>query len=468
MEEFRADTFAPRPGREGALTLGDGSRVAVIGGGPAGTFFSYFLLDMAERYGLDLDVTIYEPRDFRTPGPGGCNMCGGIISESLVQMLATDGINLGGDVVQRGIDSYVLHMDVGSVRIATPLKEKRIAAVHRGPGPRDLKHLRWESFDGHLLSLAEGRGATRIPEKVAKVDREEGRPRITIAGGETAVYDLLAVAAGVNSGAMKLLRSMDDGFVPPVPTKTMIREYWLGAETIRRQLGSAMHVFLLNLPRLEFAAIIPKGEYVTVALLGDDVDKELMAAFLGSEEVRRCMPPGWDPATISCMCSPLMNVRGAPRPFGDRVVYIGDSGVTRLFKDGIGAAYRTAKAAASAAVFQGVAAGDFEKAFLPVCRAIEKDNAVGRLIFLVMGIIQKTRVARGAVLRMVDREQGRPAGPPRMSGVLWDMFTGSAPYRDILGRTLHPAFWGRLACDLAGAAVGAGGPRAAKSGKGTP
>lgn len=467
MEEFRADTFAPRPGGEGALPLQDGSRVAVIGGGPAGTFFSYFLLDMAERYGLDLDVHIYEPRDFRTPGPGGCNMCGGIVSESLVQMLATDGINLGGEVVQRGIDSYVLHMDVGSVGIATPLHEKRIAAVHRGPGPRDLKHLRWESFDGHLLSLAEGRGAKRIAEKVAKVGREEGRPRITTGGGETAVYDLLAVAAGVNSGAMKLLRSMEDGFDPPESTKTMIREYWLGEEAIRRHLGSAMHVFLLSLPRLEFAAIIPKGEYVTVAMLGDDVDKELMASFLGSVEVRRCMPPDWDPGTISCMCSPRMNVRGSRRPFADRIVYVGDSGVTRLYKDGIGAAYRTAKAAASAAIFQGVAAADFERAFLPVCRAIEKDNAVGRLIFLVMGMIQKTRVARGAVLRMVEREQGLPSRRPRMSGVLWDMFTGSAPYRDILGRAIHPAFWGRLLGDLAGASVGAGRPKPAGSGKGT-
>ena len=105
------------------LVLDNGSRVGVIGGGPAGSFFSYFLLVMSQRVGIDVQVDIYESRDFSVPGPTGCNMCGGIISESLVQTLATEGINLPSTVVERAIDSYVLHMDAGNVRIETPLHE---------------------------------------------------------------------------------------------------------------------------------------------------------------------------------------------------------------------------------------------------------------------------------------------------------------------------------------------------------
>ncbi len=136
------------------LKLEDGVRVAVLGGGPAGSLFSYFFLDMAEMIGMDAVVDIYEYRDFSRLSPGGCNMCGGIISESLVQNLATDGINLPPKVVQRGIDSYILHMDVGDVTIETPVHEKRIASVYRGSGPRDNKENRWVSFDGYLLNLA--------------------------------------------------------------------------------------------------------------------------------------------------------------------------------------------------------------------------------------------------------------------------------------------------------------------------
>jgi CRP-like cAMP-binding protein len=36
-----------------------------------------------------------------------------------------------------------------------------------------------------------------------------------------------------------------------------------------------------------------------------------------------------------------------------------------------------------------------------------------------------------------------------MSGVLWDTFTGSAPYRDVFRRTLHPLFLARLNWEIA-------------------
>ena len=116
--------------------LQDGARIAVVGAGPAGSMFSYFLLNMAESVALDLKVDLYEPRHFCHRGPAGCNHCGGVVSESLVQRLATEGIALPDDVVQRGLESYTLHMDIGDVEIATPLHESRIAAIYRGRDAR--------------------------------------------------------------------------------------------------------------------------------------------------------------------------------------------------------------------------------------------------------------------------------------------------------------------------------------------
>ncbi len=421
--------------------LQDGSRVAVIGAGPAGSFFSYFLLDMAQRAGKEIQVDIYEPRDFDKPGPAGCNNCGGIVSEWLVQALAADGINLPTNVVERGIDSYVLHMDVGDVRIDTPLHEKRIGAVHRGAGPRGIKEIRFRGFDSFLLEQARTKGARVVRGRVDGVELRDGRPHVKIQAGQFQGYDLMTVAMGKNNATLKLFESLNIGYKPPKATKTYITEIYLGQETIAQYLGSSMHVYLLNLPRLEFAALIPKGDYATLCLLGEEIDRDLVNALVNSAEVKQCLPPDWVMPSDLCHCSPVINVQGAVNPFSDRIVFIGDCGVTRLYKDGIGAAYRTAKAAAVTAIFEGVAAQDFRKQYAPLLRSITVDNLFGRFVFLVTHVIQQVGILRRGVLRTVSWEQQQTDGERRMSTVLWDTFTGSAPYREVFMRTLHPAFW---------------------------
>ncbi len=431
------------------LRLENGSRVAVIGAGPAGSFFSYFLLDMAQRAGKEIQVDIYEPRDFDKPGPAGCNNCGGIVSEWLVQALAADGINLPTNVVERGIDSYVLHMDVGDVRIDTPLHEKRIGAVHRGAGPRGIKEIRFRGFDSFLLEQARNKGARVVRGRVDGVELRESRPHVKIQGGQFQGYDLMAVAMGKHNAALKLFEALNIGYQPPKATKTYITEIYLGQETIAQYLGSSMHVYLLNLPRLEFAALIPKGDYATLCLLGEEIDRDLVNALVNSPEVKQCLPPDWVMPSDLCHCSPVINVEGAANPFSDRIVFIGDCGVTRLYKDGIGAAYRTAKAAAVTAIFEGVAAQDFRKQYAPLLRSITVDNLFGRFVFLVTRVIQQANILQRGVLRTVSWEQRQTRGEQRMSTVLWDTFTGSAPYREVFMRTLHPVFWAHFLWNIA-------------------
>ncbi len=435
------------------LRLSDGSRIGVVGAGPAGSFFSYFVLQMAQRVSLDIKVDIYEPRDFSRPAPHGCNMCGGIVSESLVQNLAAEGINLPPGVVQRSIDSYFLHMEEGSVRIETPLQEKRIAAVHRGAGPRDGKGGTMSSFDGFLLELAKGKGASHIQDRVTGIAFEKGRPRITAHGGSQNEYDLLAVAVGLNTSTLKLFQDIKIPYKPPGSTKAYICEFFLGHETIQRYLGSSMHIFLLDIPGLQFAAIIPKGTYATLCLLGDDISKQLISTFLNDPKVKQCMPPHWQPLDDFCRCSPKINIKSAVEPFADRMIFIGDCGTSRLYKDGIGAAYRTAKAAAITAIFKGISTNDFRESYWRSCRSINNDNRLGKFIFGVTSQIKKRRFARKGVWRMVSREQQKEGTNRRMSAVLWDTFTGSAPYKNVLMRTFHPSFQSRFAWDIVAGSI---------------
>jgi flavin-dependent dehydrogenase len=432
---------------EKGFTLRDGSRIAVVGGGPAGSFFSYFLLKMASAIDLDIEVDIFEPRSFQYCGPAGCNHCGGIVSELLVQTLAAEGIVLPRSVVQRGVESYVVHMDVGDVSIESPVHEQRIAALYRGNGPREGGDAQLESFDGYLQGMAVEQGAHIVRKLITDVSIQDGLPFLKFADGAGESYDLVSVAAGVNSNFIKLLDNLPGDFEPPKTTRGYICEFHSTKEEILRILGESVHVFLLDIPRFEFAAIIPKGEFATVVMVGDDLDQVLVHEFLNDPVVRRAFPTDTIPCV--CSCSPLINLGARKRPYGDRVVMVGDSGITRLYKDGIGAAFRTGKAAATAAVFHGVSSEDFAKHYWPACKRIVNDNRVGKVMFATNAIMKNSRLTRRAMLTMAQREQARSKAKPHMSSLLWNMFTGSAPYVEMFRGTLHPGFIYNLVLSVA-------------------
>lgn len=428
--------------RSSTMRLSNGSRIGVIGGGPAGSFYSYFFLDLAERAGLDVNLDVYEDKDFTRSGPAGCNHCGGIVAESLVQLLASEGINLPSNVVQRSFDSYMLHMDVGTIKIDTPLEEKRIAAMFRGAGPLKSKGLDKGSFDGFLQKLTIEKGANLINQRVSNIHFENGYPIIETRKGISQSYDLIVGAAGLNPKSLELFEGLDFGFQPPKVTKTHICEFELGTEIVQRYFGHSLHVFLLDLPRLEFAAIVPKGRYVTLVLLGTDIDKELVQSLLMTDEMKRCFPPDIDLLkSLPCKCFPKMNIGAAVLPFSDRIVLVGDCAVSKLYKNGIGAAYIAAKAAATTSILHGISSDDFQKHYLPVCKSLNFDNTLGKIIFAFAHQIQKRKFTKRGILRMIYKEQHKDGIHRHMSTILWDTFTGSAPYRDVFFRTLKPAFW---------------------------
>ena len=92
---------------------------------------------------------------------------------------------------------------------------------------------------------------------------------------------------------------------------------------------------------------------------------------------------------------------------------------------------------------------------MPIYRTIARDNRFGRLIFTVVHGIKLVGLLLRGVLAMSAKEQRRHGAGRRMSIVLWDMFTGSAPYREIFFRTLDPRFLGRFMWESA-LAAGAG------------
>jgi hypothetical protein len=218
----------------------------------------------------------------------------------------------------------------------------RIAAVARCAGPSRAGRAQ-QSFDAHVLERAVQMGVRHVSQRVSAVGLADGFLFLTTDQAGKWSYDFLVAAVGVNSALLKGLAKLPSYRPPPV-TRAFVAEFMLGEGLIQRFLGSAMHV--LDIPRLEFAALMPKSDFVTLCLLGDEIDQQVIEAVLASREVKEVLPPHWQVPKRFCHGSPRLSMGSAAVPYGDRLVFIGDCGTTRRFKDGIGAAYRTAQAAA--------------------------------------------------------------------------------------------------------------------------
>ena len=178
------------------IELKDGSTIAVIGGGPAGSFFTYYALEFAKRLDLDISIDIFEAKNFTKIGAGGCNHCGGIVSESLVQKLSTDGIIIPTEIIQRGVNSYTMHVENGQAMIQTPDKERRIASVFRGCGPKGCLDVTQRSFDNYLLDLCKKKGAQVFLEKITGIQRVDDGVVVKSRKIINKKYDLVVGAVG--------------------------------------------------------------------------------------------------------------------------------------------------------------------------------------------------------------------------------------------------------------------------------
>ena len=121
----------------------------------------------------------------------------------------------------------------------------------------------------------------------------------------------------------------------------------------------------------------------------------------------------------------------AKRYFGDRWVAVGDAAVTRLYKDGIGAAFSTAEKAVHTALTVGISEAAFRKGYRPLCKEIVKDNNYGRILFRLWDLTLRFRVLMRVWVGIIRSEEDLPRSQRIHSRLLWGMFTGSEPYRQL-------------------------------------
>lgn len=404
-----------------SLQLYMGDRVAIVGGGPAGSFFALHLLKYATEHNLMLDVRIFESRKLTGSGPQTCAKCAGLLSAGLQNNLRAFGLHLPEHLIQTNAKSYVLHLAGAEVEISPPIPNRKIISVYRGNGPRLSSPNESINFDQWLLRHAQLAGATVVAETVKRISFS---PLPTI---ETVFsvneFELVVLATGVNG------RRIEIEGVPYQPPKTeaMIQDELADFPRQNRRV----HVYFSPEHGIIFGATVPKGDFVNISLLGSPSKMQLADTFL--EHVK--IPPKY---RRMCGCKPNIAVSPAKNFYADRFVAVGDAAATRLYKDGIGSAFRTAKAAAQTATLCGISAASFKKNYAPLCKSIHRDNFWGRVLFFLWEITGKSSALTHLWLSALTPRTAAEDAVRIYRLALWNMFTGDESYGRILRSLLHP------------------------------
>ncbi len=409
------------------LQLEDHSRICIIGGGPAGSFAALQLLHLGWTHDLHLEVIIFEPRDFTRAGPAGCNRCAGILSSRLWDNLSELDLTIPDEIVQADLQAYKIHIDRQSIRLDRPDPSRKIISVYRGGGPR-LAHGNPEaSFDQYLLSQAQDRGAQVIPHRVHEVRWEE-QP-VVYTAGQKYPADLVVLATGINSRS-PMDRSF--GYQPP-DVEIMAQDelnrppHWMPDE---------VNAFFQQPSGLSFGAVIPKGRYLNISLLGKGFTRHSVEEFIVTQNLVEALQ--YSPSASLCGCNPRISVGPARNFFGDRWVAVGDAAVTRLYKDGIGSAYQTSRQAMLTAVQVGISKADFQRQYAHICRTIAVDNTYGMLLYRLWNLVLNSPRLLAIWKASIQREASLPVTRRRHTRVLWGMLTGDEPYRKLFYQGINP------------------------------
>jgi len=434
----------------GPLKLGAGAHLVVIGGGPAGCFFSLFAMRLAREKGTPISVTIVNGKDFLAFGPSGCNMCAGVLAETLVEDLEAMGLPVPQQRVQRRIDGYYFHTREEVVFVPHPQGRSKIVTVFRGAGPGPSEMLESKSFDHWLLQAAERDGARVLRRLVTGLDlpgKPGDRARVATGKGgerEEIEADLVIGAFGLNSKAADWSAGLGFGYKPPGRIRACQAEVPLPAAEVERLFGNFVHTYVLGIEGVRFAAIIPKAEHLTISLVGTrDLKREDLARFLQHPVMQAKLPRSFSLPATACVCLPNIASGSARHPFADRFVIVGDAAASRHYKNGLESAYLTAKLAAETAIGSGVASEDFAGGYWRQCRRlIVADNRYGRLLLGGSDFMFRRPLFARSYFDLAQRQRSASGKATRI--ILWNLLTGTVPYKDTLFSLCSPKLQGRL------------------------
>jgi flavin-dependent dehydrogenase len=410
--------------------LRDGAEVGVIGAGPAGTFFALHLLRALEESGRSARITLFDRKTFDDSGPSGCNMCAGAIGDSMVRKLESLGLTLDERVVRRIADGYEIHGRNVTVNVVNP-ERGAIYTVFRGGGPVATTEER-KSFDQFLLDAAIARGAQFFHKRVEKIQPLPDGFRVETDDGAIRDFDFVVGAFGVNA---VITRKLVPEYKPPTTWHTVQSELPADNNFIVNRLRNRIHIVSALGKEIRFLAVTPKDDFLTLTGIGEHVRiRDLERERAENPILSGLLPPG---TKVLCHCHPKVPVGIARNPFSDRVAIVGDAFISRYLKNGIESSYDTSRILAEGILRFGVSKKALRDHFYRPCiRQFRYDNFWGKTLFgIYETVLRKGRISDAYLKHAVDSAAGEKGS---QAHILWSVFAGDAPYREIAREAFAP------------------------------
>jgi hypothetical protein len=465
------------------MKLRDQDKVVVVGGGPAGAFFAIHFLRLAKLRGLKAEVVIIEKKGDAGSGDGqphsscreGCNYCAGGLSPKLAAALEEEGLSLPEDIIAGTIRSLTIHGHWKNIELRVP-EDKRMYAVFRGSRPKGRAN-QDKNFDSFLLEKARQRGAeivfgevcdlrysaTSNPIVLFRPQGGAGRSRPAAEGqggaGDEGLQAIeagfLVLAGGVNQWLgrpigrdpfWQVVRRAVPGYFPPKVRRALISEVEIQKEMEAFLEGEIYFVeFGSKTLKIEMSSLIPKGRYITAALLGRSVDTTrgadnlaLIKAYLNCLRSRDPSARSGGPACL--------HVRS--QHDGQGGLACGENGPRRGDMAGPGFTRTdllpiSRPPLARAVLEAGVDRKSLGAAYGPVIKALKRDNGFGQILFMLNRLVfSNPTLSRILYQAVLTERKTKPERARRLAHTMWKMASGDDTYRAGLRAMFNPlAVW---------------------------
>ncbi|MFQ6041635.1 MAG: NAD(P)/FAD-dependent oxidoreductase [Candidatus Poribacteria bacterium] len=341
-----------------------GQTAVIIGGGPSGVGCAIALKNLSQLLNQNISVILYEGKQFQEARH--YNQCVGVLSPPIDDILERQlKVPFPWHLVHRKIKGYVMHSDTQKILLTG--NDEPSYSVRR------------VTFDDYMLQQARKRGVKVVQGRVT--DLEFTPHRIIIySDSENINADVVVGAFGLDDGGCKLFERATNyklpHFLDSIVTNIKPSEEFLMG------FGNYIHAFLPSFRRIEFGAVTPKVDHLTVNIAGAHVTAADMDKFLNSPPVRETLPPEFTPETAELTYFkgrfPISVARGL---FGDRYVVVGDAaGMVRPFKGkGVNSGCLTGIRAAETIMKVGISQKAF-KTYYRSCSDVTDDLIYGKAL----------------------------------------------------------------------------------------